>query len=150
MVTNKDLVEASAFERRRLVNAFLSGARSPEPEPAAVGRKILGSGALALLLLAGTAASRYVVPLGAGVPTSGDLAMSPARMQASVPQVTGPGRWRGRVGGCTWWAMPRSVMPRHTARTTRPEAASAVAMLLGSNGARPAYACTIVDPTRSP
>jgi hypothetical protein len=68
MATNKDLVEASAFERRRLVNAFLSGARrSPEPERAAVGRMIFGSVVLALLLLAGTAVTRYVAPVDTGV-----------------------------------------------------------------------------------
>ena len=65
MVTSKDLIEASAFERRRLVNAFLSGAhRNDRPAPAAVGgRTILGGLILALLLLAGAAVTRYVTPL---------------------------------------------------------------------------------------
>jgi len=64
MVTNKDLIEASAFERRRLVHAFLYGPdRGRVTEPAAVGvRRTVGSVVLALLLLAGAALTRYVAP----------------------------------------------------------------------------------------
>ena len=56
MATKKDLVEAHAFSRRRLVTAFVSGAPGGrEVEPARPGRAIIGGVALAVLLLAGAA-----------------------------------------------------------------------------------------------
>lgn len=56
MATKKDLVEAHAFSRRRLVTAFVSGAPGGrEVEPARPGRSVVGGIALAVLLLAGAA-----------------------------------------------------------------------------------------------
>jgi len=56
MTTKKDLVEAHAFSRRRLVTAFLSGAPGGrEVEPSRPGRTILGGVALAVLVVAGGA-----------------------------------------------------------------------------------------------
>lgn len=56
MATKKDLVEAHAFSRRRLVTAFVSGAPGGrEVEPARPGRVIIGGLALAVLLVAGAA-----------------------------------------------------------------------------------------------
>lgn len=56
MATKKDLVEAHAFSRRRLVTAFLSGAPGGrEVEPARPGRTIVGGLALAVLLIAAAA-----------------------------------------------------------------------------------------------
>lgn len=56
MATKKDLVEAYAFSRRRLVTAFVSGAPGGrEVEPSRPGRTILGGVALAVLLVAGAA-----------------------------------------------------------------------------------------------
>ena len=56
MATKKDLVEAHAFSRRRLVTAFLSGAPGGrEVEPSRPGRTIVGGIALSVLLVAGAA-----------------------------------------------------------------------------------------------
>jgi len=56
VATKKDLVEAYAFSRRRLVTAFVSGAPGGrEVEPARPGRMIVGGIALAILLVAGAA-----------------------------------------------------------------------------------------------
>lgn len=56
MATKKDLVEAHAFSRRRLVTAFLSGAPGGlEVEPARPGRTLVGGLALSVLLLAAAA-----------------------------------------------------------------------------------------------
>jgi type VII secretion protein EccB len=56
MATKKDLVEAYAFSRRRLVTAFVSGAPGGrEVEPARPGRTVVAGVALAVLLLAGAA-----------------------------------------------------------------------------------------------
>jgi hypothetical protein len=61
VVTNKDLVEADAFDRRRLVQSFVSGTsarrRSGSVSP---GRIIVVGVLLAVLLLAGAAVTRYV------------------------------------------------------------------------------------------
>jgi Type VII secretion system ESX-1, transport TM domain B len=58
MATKRDLVEAHAFSRRRLVTAFVSGAPGGrEVEPARPGRTIVGGLALGVLLLAGAAVS---------------------------------------------------------------------------------------------
>ncbi len=56
MATKRDLVEAHAFSRRRLVTAFVSGAPGGrEVEPARPGRSIVGGAALSVLLVAGAA-----------------------------------------------------------------------------------------------
>lgn len=63
MTTKKDLVEAHAYTRRRLVTAFLSGAPGGrEVEPTRPGRTILGGMALALLLVAGAAIASVLAP----------------------------------------------------------------------------------------
>lgn len=63
MTTKKDLVEAHAFSRRRLVTAFLSGAPGGrEVEPSRPGRTIIGGAALALLLVAGAAIASVLAP----------------------------------------------------------------------------------------
>lgn len=63
MTTKKDLVEAHAFSRRRLVTAFLSGAPGGrEVEPSRPGRTIVGGAALALLLIAGAAIASVLSP----------------------------------------------------------------------------------------
>jgi type VII secretion protein EccB len=63
MTTKKDLVEAHAFSRRRLVTAFLSGAPGGrEVEPSRPGRTIVGGAALALLLVAGAAIASVLAP----------------------------------------------------------------------------------------
>ena len=62
MTTKKDLVEAHAFSRRRLVTAFLSGAPGGrEVEPTRPGRTILGGVALAVLVVAGGAVAHELV-----------------------------------------------------------------------------------------
>ncbi|MEZ5093311.1 type VII secretion protein EccB [Nocardioides sp.] len=54
MATKRDLVEAHAFSRRRLVTAFVSGAPGGrEVEPARPGRALVGGLALSVLLVAG-------------------------------------------------------------------------------------------------
>lgn len=56
MASRKDLVEAHAFNRRRLVTAFVSGAPGGrEVEPARPSRTVVGGIALSVLLLAGAA-----------------------------------------------------------------------------------------------
>ncbi len=63
MATKKDLVEAYAFSRRRLVTAFVSGAPGGrEVEPARPGRTIVGGLALAVLLIAGAAIAGVFSP----------------------------------------------------------------------------------------
>ncbi len=60
MTAKRDLAEAHAFQRRRLVTAFLAGHR--EPEGPRAGRALLGGLALALVVLAGAAVARTVAP----------------------------------------------------------------------------------------
>jgi hypothetical protein len=56
--TQRDLVEAQSFNRRRLVTAFVSGAPGGrEVEPARPGRTFVAGLALAALLTAGAAVS---------------------------------------------------------------------------------------------
>ena len=63
MTTRRDLVEANAFSRRRLVTAFTSGAScGREIEPVRAGRTIVGGLVLAVLLVAGAAIARTVSP----------------------------------------------------------------------------------------
>ncbi|GGR60223.1 hypothetical protein J2S40_004382 [Nocardioides luteus] len=66
MATKKDLVEAHAFSRRRLVSAFLSGAPGGrEVEPARPGRSVFGGLVLAVLLIAGGAVAHFLSPKAA-------------------------------------------------------------------------------------
>ena len=63
MATKKDLTEAYAFSRRRLVTAFVSGAPGGrEVEPARPGRTIVGGLALSVLLVAGAAIAGVFSP----------------------------------------------------------------------------------------
>ncbi len=60
MASKRDLVEAHAFSRRRLVTAFLSGAPGGrEVEPVRQGRALVGGIALSVLLLAGAAIAGF-------------------------------------------------------------------------------------------
>lgn len=62
MATKKDLVEAHAFSRRRLVTAFVSGAPGGrEVEPVRPGRVLIGGVALSVLLLAGAAIAGFLI-----------------------------------------------------------------------------------------
>ncbi len=62
MATKKDLVEAYAFSRRRLVTAFVSGAPGGrEVEPVRPGRVLIGGVALSVLLLAGAAIAGFLL-----------------------------------------------------------------------------------------
>jgi hypothetical protein len=57
MTTKRDLAEARAFDRRRLVAAFLSGAPAgPQVAPVRTGRLALGSLVLGVMLVIGAAA----------------------------------------------------------------------------------------------
>lgn len=63
MATKKDLVEAHAFSRRRLVTAFVSGAPGGrEVEPPRPMRAVIGGAALCVLLLAGAAIAGVFAP----------------------------------------------------------------------------------------
>ena len=55
MVSRRDLLEAHQFDRRRLVEAFMSGGRCRGVEPPRSGRALLAGAALALLVVAGGA-----------------------------------------------------------------------------------------------
>ena len=62
MATKKDLVEAHAFSRRRLVTAFVSGAPGGrEVEPVRPGRVLIGGIALSVLLMAGAAIAGFLL-----------------------------------------------------------------------------------------
>lgn len=62
MPTSRDLAEAQAFERRRLVDAFVSGAPGgPEVERIRPGRPVVGGVALAVLVVAGALVARLLV-----------------------------------------------------------------------------------------
>lgn len=63
MSAKQDLVEAHAFNRRRLVTAFLSGAPGGrEVEPIRYGRAIVGGVVLAVLVVAGAAVGGFLKP----------------------------------------------------------------------------------------
>jgi type VII secretion protein EccB len=63
MTTKKDLVEAYAFSRRRLVTAFVSGAPGGrEVEPDRPGRTVVAGLGLAVLLMAGAAIASVLAP----------------------------------------------------------------------------------------
>ena len=62
MATKKDLVEAHAFSKRRLVTAFVSGAPGGrEVEPVRPGRVLIGGVAISVLLLAGAAIAGFLI-----------------------------------------------------------------------------------------
>ncbi len=63
MATKRDLVEAHAFSRRRLVTAFVSGAPGGrEVEPVRPGRTIVGGLALSVLLILGAVIAGVFAP----------------------------------------------------------------------------------------
>ena len=63
MASKKDLVEAHAFNRRRLVSAFLSGAPGGrEVEPVRYGRTLVGGLVLAVLIVVGAAVAPLLRP----------------------------------------------------------------------------------------
>ena len=63
MASKRDLVEAHAFNRRRLVTAFVSGAPGGrEVEPARPARAVVGGLVLAVLVVAGAAIAGYLRP----------------------------------------------------------------------------------------
>ena len=77
MANKKDLVEAYAFSRRRLVTAFISGAPGGrEVEPARPGRTVVGGLALAVLLIAGAAIAGIFAPRAPGDWTEPGLIVS--------------------------------------------------------------------------
>ena len=62
MATKKDLVEAHAFSRRRLITAFVSGAPGGrEVEPVRPGRVLIGGVVLSVLLMAGAAIAGFLL-----------------------------------------------------------------------------------------
>lgn len=70
MASKRDLVEAHAYNRRRLVAAFLSGAPGGrEVEPSRPGRAVIGGAVLAALVVAGSAIFGLVRP---GLPSDWD------------------------------------------------------------------------------
>jgi type VII secretion protein EccB len=70
VASKRDLVEAHAFNRRRLVTAFTSGAPGGrELEPARPARAVVGGAVLAALVLAGSALAGYLKP---GLPEGWD------------------------------------------------------------------------------
>lgn len=63
MSSKRDLVEAHAFNRRRLVTAFISGAPGGrEVEPVRPGRTLVGGLVLAVLLVAGAGVAGFLRP----------------------------------------------------------------------------------------
>jgi len=75
VATKKDLLEAQAFSRRRLVTAFVSGAPGGrEVEPVRPGRVLIGGIVLSVLLMAGAAVAGFL--LGRPPYSIGDLLQS--------------------------------------------------------------------------
>ncbi len=107
MATAKDLLEAQTFSRRRLVAAFVAGgsggsgaAGAPEGEPPRPGRAVLGGLALAVLLVAGAAASAVLAPRTPSDWASPGLVLGEETGQAYVildPEDPGPGNRTGPV-----------------------------------------------------
>ena len=63
MSSKKDLVEAHAFNRRRLATAFVSGAPGGrEVEPVRLGRAVVGGVVLAAMVVAGAAVAGFLKP----------------------------------------------------------------------------------------
>lgn len=63
MSSKKDLVEAHAFNRRRLATAFVSGAPGGrEVEPVRLGRAVVGGVVLATMVVAGAAVAGFLKP----------------------------------------------------------------------------------------
>lgn len=62
MPTSRELVEAEAYERRRIMRAFLSGSpRGPAHEPVRTARWLVVGAILCVLLTLGAAASRALI-----------------------------------------------------------------------------------------
>ena len=99
MATRRDLAQAHAFDRRRLVTAFRSGAPGGrEVEPAHTGRALAGGVGLGLLLI-GAAVVRGVLT----GPPGPDPHDSGSRRPASSPEGLrhrDRARWRARA--CAW------------------------------------------------
>ena len=88
MATKKDLVEAHAFSRRRLVTAFVSGAPGGrEVEPVRPGRVLIGGVALSVLLLAGAAIAGFLL----GRPPA-EWLTAPRASEGSLPKAKAPAR----------------------------------------------------------
>ena len=63
MVTRNDLLEANAFNRRRLLAAFVSGAPGgSEAEPSRPGRAMVAGLVLAILVLAAAVVASVLAP----------------------------------------------------------------------------------------
>jgi len=91
MATQRDLVEAHAFGRRRLVTAFVSGAPGGrEVEPARPGRTVVGGVAIGVLLIAGTAVSGMLAGRSAVDWSKPGLVISEDKGQPYV--ITGDGK----------------------------------------------------------
>lgn len=90
MATNRDLVEAQGFHRRRLVTALVSGTRGLEP--ARPGRAVVAGLALGVLLAAGAAVAGVVTADGA-VQTG----MAPVRSGGGAGTLLEPGWTRDGV-----------------------------------------------------
>lgn len=94
MATPRDLAEANAFSRRRLVTAFVCGAPGGrEVAPARSGRAVAGGLALAVLLTAAAAVAGALAP---GPPEGrADLPGTTLPAGTSVPSSEGTGRGPG-------------------------------------------------------
>ena len=94
MGTQRDLVEAHSFNRRRLVTAFVSGAPGGrEIEPTRPGRTIAAGLVLAVLLVAGAAVSGA---LQGRTPTDGD---DPGRSPPATRSTSQPAPTRRTAEG---------------------------------------------------
>jgi hypothetical protein len=93
VATKKDLVEAHAFSRRRLVTAFVSGAPGGrEVEPPRPMRAVIGGAALCVLLLAGAAIAGVFSPKTPdGWLTAGGLVSSKERGSLYYVEADGDG-----------------------------------------------------------
>ncbi|HEY1134066.1 MAG TPA: type VII secretion protein EccB [Nocardioides sp.] len=89
MATKRDLVEAYAFSRRRLVTAFVSGAPGGrEVEPSRPGRAIIGGIALTVLVLAAAAVIGFLKPRpDAGWADSEGIVLAEGSIQLYLVQV---------------------------------------------------------------
>lgn len=84
-MTRREVVEAQAHDRRRLVLAFVQGASGGwEPEPERRGRLIVGSLALALALVAGVVVHAQVSRRDS--PTEGGLGVQDPWHPAGSPR----------------------------------------------------------------
>jgi hypothetical protein len=95
--TQRDLVEAQSFNRRRLVTAFVSGAPGGrEVEPARPGRTLVAGLALAALLMAGAAVSGALqsrTPADGDDPGRSPPATRPTAQPSPSAHTAGSGIW---------------------------------------------------------